>query len=137
MDGDTDTSAGVNSISVAVGVGIILGLTLLLVVGVGTVLFELESDEGGPPEVDWQVDPSDPPVLHHRGGDSVDCERIIITGDFTDGETLCEYLDGDVMQEGDSATLMPLGGGSGTITLEWHDVETGRITPITEPFTVG
>ena len=121
-------------LTVAVGVVIIIALTLLLVAGTAAVLFELAPDEGGPPEVAWQIDPGDPPVLTHGGGDPVDCERVLLGGELGDGESLCTYVDEPVITEGDTVLLTGFEGRSGTIVIQWKDVETGQVVDLTEPF---
>lgn len=132
--GDADQQP--QRLSLIVGVTILLAFTLVLVIAVGGVLFDFAEDEGTPPEVNWEFEPSDPPVLTHGGGDSVDCDRIFLGGDLGTGESLCTYFDGDVISEGDSTSLMPVGNTTGTITLEWEDRETGQVYPLVEPFVI-
>lgn len=123
-------------LSVAIGVAIILGLTLVLVVGVSAVLFELDANDDGPPEVLWEFDPSDPPVLTHDGGDTVECDRVFVGGDLGSGASLCTYFDGETISEGDSAELTPVGNETGQIVLEWEDREIDQRIELTEPFAI-
>lgn len=132
-DGIGSASQQPNRLSTAIGVAIILALTLLLVAGVGAVLFDLEPDEGGPPEVAWEVEAADPPVLIHNGGDDVDCERVLLGGTLGTGENLCTYFDGPVISDGDSAELEGITPRNGTIVLKWEYTETGQIIEFTEP----
>lgn len=114
-----------------IGVGIVLLLTLVLTAVVGIYLFDFTEDEPVP-EVVWSLSNGDEPVLHHQGGDQVDCNRIIVEGDLGNGEDLCSYFDDDIISEGDSAPLMDTSGESGSIVLSWHDVETDRLIPLTQ-----
>lgn len=116
-------------VSPITGVVIILVVTLMLTAVVGLLLFDFTEDEPVP-EVVWSLSNGDVPVLHHQGGDAVNCERIFIEGDHGSGEDLCTYFEEDIIQEGDSAALMDTGGEAGSIVLAWHDVETDRTLPI-------
>lgn len=112
--------------SVIVGVAIVLVVTVLMIAGGSAVLFDLEPDET-PPETKWDLEWTDPPVLTHDGGDAVNCEQVIVTGDLGSGETLCEYFSEDVITEGDSAELMPIEGKTGNLSLTWQNSD-GEIT---------
>lgn len=119
--------------TVIVGFVVIIALTLVIAAGVSVVFFELEPDEG-PPEIHWTLEQSDPLVLTHDGGDAIECDRILITGDFGSGETLCEYFESEVITEGDSAELMSTDGQSGLFSLTWQDVNLDQnITIFEEP----
>lgn len=124
-------------LTVAVGVGIILALTLVLAAGVGGLLFDLDPQEPGPPEVLWDLEDSDPPVLTHVDGESVECDRLFVGGELGSGLSLCEYFDSDIISEGDSAELMPIDGESGSIVLEWYDAETDQLLAVHETFQLG
>lgn len=127
-----EPNANQSTIIIVVGVAIILGLTVVLIMGVSAVFFDLDHDDGSPPQTQWTLEQTDPPVLMHDGGDAVDCSRIRVTGDLGSGETLCEYFGDGIISEGDSAVLMPINGDTGLLSLTWKDVELNRTITIFE-----
>lgn len=125
-------SDGERDVSPLTSVAIVLVVTAILIAVVGLFVFDLTADEGAPPEVQWELTVDEHPVLHHGGGDPVRCELITVEGALGTGNDLCAYFDETVIEAGQSARLTDVPSTSGSITLEWYDVETDRSIPIAE-----
>lgn len=131
-DKEPDSHANQSTLIIVAGVAIILGLTVVLIIGVSAVFFDLDHADGTPPETQWTLQQSDPPVLMHEGGDAVECSRIRVTGDLGSGETLCEYFGDGIISQGDSAELMAINGDTGLLSLTWEDIELNTTITIFE-----